>query len=232
MASSAVRPEYEALSRDMEHVAAHFGLVFDEAMRADLASLARTFETIDRHVDATPTSAARAVLCARIVGALRDGPGPAVLDPELAERLAWVRGVYGDRTGAFADELARFFGVSERLRTTSSRRTYISCVLGEARCASTMTLMLDPRLRGAEFARFFEVLSEVANLVDKLHDVRDDRRRGEIAIRPGVRVHARLAGTFAARSARLLRMSPRPLELARWGARYLREVTPAEPLRA
>ena len=94
-------------------------------------------------------------------------------------------------------------------------------VLDEAAPACALTLDVAARVATAEFARFFAVLSEVANLVDKLHDVRGDRRRGEIAVRPGARLHAALAFALLSRGARLLWLAPRPLALVAWGARYL-----------
>ena len=71
------------------------------------------------------------------------------------------------------------------------------------------------------FARFFRALSEVANLVDKLHDVRGDRSRGEIAVAPGLALHLRLLAAFAVRLPALLRLSLRPLQLISWGTTYL-----------
>ena len=94
-------------------------------------------------------------------------------------------------------------------------------MLDEAAPACALTLHVAARVASPEFARFFAVLSEVANLVDKLHDVRGDRRRGEIAVRPGARLHAALLAAFVVRGAKLLWMAPRPLALMRWGARYL-----------
>jgi hypothetical protein len=85
----------------------------------------------------------------------------------------------------------------------------VRCVLGEARAAVAMMIHV------------LGVLAEAANLVDKLHDVRADRRRGEIALSPGLELHARLFGALVRRAVRLLVTSPRPFRLVAWGARYL-----------
>ena len=51
MTPTSVRPEYEALARDLERLAAYFDVAFDEPLRRHLVLLSRTFETLDRHVD-------------------------------------------------------------------------------------------------------------------------------------------------------------------------------------
>ena len=107
------------------------------------------------------------------------------------------------------------------LRTATDARAFVRAVLDEAAPACALTLVVAAEASTVEFARFFAVLSEVANLVDKLHDVRGDRRRGEIAVRAGVRLHATLLAAFATRVARLLWMAPRPLALVVWGMRHI-----------
>ncbi|HEY8087071.1 MAG TPA: hypothetical protein VIF09_04485, partial [Polyangiaceae bacterium] len=222
-----VRPEYEALARDFRALAAQFDLGVDDALERDLVLVAAAFETIDRHVDATPDAAARGRLCAAILRALRDGTGEGAVRRELACTLAAVRArlVLASALGPFADQLARFFVRSERLRLTASGAEFVRCVLDEARCAAEMTLLAAPAIDVPRFARFFRVLSEIANLVDKLRDVRGDRARGEIAVRPGPVLHLRLLAAFAARVPLLLFLARRPLHLVAWGARYVLPAT-------
>ena len=218
---SAVRPEYEALARDLERLAASFDVVFDEPLRHNLVLLSRTFETIDRHVDDTVDPAARAALCEAVLRVF-DGDAK-TLPAEVAERVAWARAVLEPRgtLAAFVAALRSFFEVSETLRTTRDTSVYLASVLGEARCAAEMTLLVGRDLDVPRFGRFFRVLSEVANLVDKIHDVRRDRRRGKIAIDAGVWVHVRLLAAFVVRGPWLLALYPRPLRLIAWGATYL-----------
>ena len=218
---SAVRPEYEALARDLERLAASFDVVFDEPLRRNLVLLSRTFETIDRHVDDTVDPAARAALCEAVLRAF-DGDAK-TLPAEVAERVAWARAVLEPRgtSATFVAALRSFFEVSEALRTTRDTSVYLASVLGEAGCAAEMTLLVGRDLDVPRFGRFFRVLSEVANLVDKIHDVRRDRRRGEIAIDAGVWVHVRLLAAFVVRGPLLLALCPRPLRLIAWGATYL-----------
>ena len=216
-----VRPEYERLGRDFPALAAHFGIRVDAALAGELVELIGVFEAVDRHVDSINDAAARAELAASIVRAIRD---EAALDGELGASLAALRRLTA-RGGALpagvVGSVERFFARSETLRTTTCARTFVQAVVEEAAPACELALLVAARVSDAEFARFFAVLSEVANLVDKLHDVRRDRRRGEIAVRAGTRLHARLAAAFLVRCALLLRLAPRPLSLIVWGARYL-----------
>jgi hypothetical protein len=220
-----VRPEYERLGRDFPALAAHFGIAVDAALAGELVELIAVFETVDRHVDSINDAAARAQLAASIVRALRaEAALDDELDRELGASLAALRRLTA-RGGALPADVVgnveRFFARSETLRTTTDARTFVQAVVDEAAPACELALLVAARVTDAEFARFFAVLSEVANLVDKLHDVRGDRRRGEIAVRTGTRLHARLVAAFVVRCALLLRLAPRPLSLIVWGARYL-----------
>ena len=217
---TAVRPEYETLARDFPALAAQFGITVDQALAGELVRLMAAFETVDRHVDALDDAEARVALGRAIVRALR---GDASLGGELGARLAELHALVS-RGGAVehvAGGVERFFACSERLRTTTDARVFVQAVLDEAASAAELTLAIARRIASPEFAQFFAVLSEVANLVDKLHDVRADRRRGEIALRAGGRLHARLLAAFIVRCATLLYIAPRPLRLVVWGARYL-----------
>jgi hypothetical protein len=216
----AVRTEYETLARDFPALAAQFGIAVDDALERELVGLMAAFETVDRHVDALADASARLALGRAIVRALR---GDVSLDGELGARLDQLHAQL--RRGGAVDRVAggveRFFAHSELLRTTTDARVFVQAVLDEAARASEMTLAVAERVATEEFARFFARLSEVANLVDKLHDVRGDRRRGEIAVRAGTRLHARLLLAFVVRCASLLLLAPKPLTLVAWGARYL-----------
>jgi hypothetical protein len=220
-----VRPEYEALARDFHGLAGPFEIPVDDALERDLVLVAAAFEAIDRHVDATEDAEERAQLCAAIVQELRDGSAgcaATVVPREVAGVLADVRARLGRAAaGVFANHLARFFVRSEDLRRTASGAEYVCCVADEARCAAEMTLLVVPVASGSRFARFFRVLAVIANIVDKLHDVRGDFARGEIRVEPGLRLYLRLLAAFVVRVPRLLLLARRRLRLITWGVRYL-----------
>jgi hypothetical protein len=219
----AVRSEYETLARDFPALAAQFGIAVDDVLEGELVGLMAAFETVDRHVDALADADARLALGHAIVGALRGERSDLALDGELGARLDTLHAqlVRGGAVERVAGGVERFFAHSELLRTTTDARVFVQAVLDEAARASDLTLAVAERVATDQFARFFARLSEVANLVDKLHDVRGDRRRGEIAVRAGTRLHARLLGAFVVRCATLLVLAPKPLRLVAWGARYL-----------
>jgi len=218
-----VRPEYEALAHDFRALAAPFDLPVDASLERDLVLVAASFEAIDRHVDATPDAADRGLLCASILTALREATGGDPGRAELAATLAAIRARLVDLgvLDEFVSHLARFFVRSEALRGTASAGEFVRCVLDEARCAAAMALLVVPAAGQARFFRFFRVLSEIANLVDKVHDVRDDWSRGEMAVQPGIFLHVRLVAAFAIRLPALLVLARRPFHLFAWGAKYV-----------
>jgi hypothetical protein len=221
-----VRPEYEALAHDFRALAAPFHLAVDESLERDLVLVAASFEAIDRHVDATPDTEDRALLGASILSALREGTAGELVRSELAATLAEIRArlVTLEALDAFTVQLATFFVRSEALRQTADGGEFVRCVLDEARCAAAMTLLVvvvRPTAEVTRFFRFFRILAEIANLVDKLHDVRGDHKRGEIAVRAGVGLHARLFVAFAMRLPSLLVLASSPWWLIVWGARYV-----------
>jgi hypothetical protein len=224
--SGAVRQEYEALARDFGVLAAQFGVTVDDALQRDLVLVAAAFETVDRHVDTTPCAVDRARLCAAITRSLREGHTEGLLCgncADLAPTLIALRSrlLALSALEAFVVQVDRFFVRSEELRLTQSGAEFVRCVLDEARCAGKMTLLLILAAGSTRFPRFFLVLSQIANLVDKLHDVRGDWARGEIAVRPSFGLHLRLLTAFAIRLPELFLLSTRPFRLVVWGVRFV-----------
>ena len=225
-AACEVRPEYEALAHDFRALAEPFDLTVDESLERDLVLVAASFEAIDRYVDATRDGLERVRLGDAILSALREATPGDLPRGDLAATLAAIRArlVTLGALDAFVTHLARFFVRSEALRRTVSAGEFIRCVLDEARCAAEMTLLVVSARRmvgTTRFFRFFRVLSEIANLVDKLHDVRGDWERGEMAVRPGMGLRVRLLAAFAIHLPLLLFLARRPWKLIAWGARYV-----------
>jgi hypothetical protein len=223
MSAGTPRPEYEALARDFRSLAAPFDLGVDDTVERDLVLVVTAFEAADRHVDATQDASERRALCATVLRVLREGAEDERVAGDLSQALSNLR-AHLRRLGAldgFTRHLAQFFVHTETLRLTRSGAEYLRCVLDEARAAGHMTLIAVPAVAIPRFGRFFLVLSEIANLVDKLHDVRGDHARGEIAVRPGIALHLRLLAAFARRVPVLLSLTPRPLRLVAWGMRYV-----------
>jgi hypothetical protein len=217
---AAVRREYEAMTRRFFELAERFGAPFDARARADLLSTIHAFEAMDRHVDAIADAAARRAAFERLV--TRIAGESCDLDAELAHHAAILDGMLTASTRAtFLAELRRFFEHTEVLRQTTEAATYELSILEEARATAAMTTCIVPCLANPPWPRVFARLAETANLVDKLHDVRADRRSGEIAIEPGVRLHLRLVRAFVRSALSVVIQSPRPLSMVRWGLPFL-----------
>lgn len=217
---SEARPEYATLARDLAWIAADFGVALDGAAQARVVGLAVCFEAIDRHLDETGEDAARARLSeslVRGVGGRGDAPLPAPVEPHAA----WLRDALGAERPAFARALSRFFACTEALRRSTRAEEFVRCVREEARCAAEMIVAIAAPLGAPRFARFLGRLAVVANLVDKLKDVRGDAARGEVRIAPGPWLHLRMLAELALRAPALVLFAPRPVRLAWWGARHM-----------
>jgi hypothetical protein len=217
---SAVRREYETMTRRFFELAERFDAPFDAQARADLLATIRAFEAMDRHIDAIADRATRHAaferLAAHLAGATCE------LDAELVRHARILSGMLTASTRArFVAHLQRFFVHSERLRQTTEAAIYELSILEEARATAAMTTCIVPCLGHPPWPRVFARLAETANLVDKLHDVRADRRAGEVAIDPGLRLHLRLVGAFLRSALLVVIESPRPLSMLRWGIPFL-----------
>ena len=109
------------------------------------------------------------------------------------------RGIYErlcELAGALLDN-------SEQMRTARHQRKYIKCMLKEGRLMVGMLLLILADVSTTRFDSFMRLLSEPANLGDKLRDAGRDFRNGEIAIRPTWWFHARLSYEFLKRTVRL-----------------------------
>jgi hypothetical protein len=214
------RPEYARMGADFERLAGAFGVRLPPDVRDDVRLLAACIECVDRVIDATDDAAERARLGASIVRALRDGDPVDLQDAGLRGRMAELRALVVRRgvSAAFARLAAEVLDNTERARACSSRDEYIERVVHEGRLAARMALLVAGDTCAGDFARFLLAVAEPANLVDKLVDARGDAARGEIALAPDVRLHARLVVEILRRLPALLRIHPRPAWLLAWGA--------------
>lgn len=216
-----IRLEYEDMTRRFFELGEQFGSPFDLRTREALLAAIRAFEAMDRHVDAIATRPDRENALERIVARL-EGTDVA-LAPELAahtDALARLLDESDIRT-RFIRALSTFFVHTETLRATTDRSTYARCIVEEARATAAMTACLVPALYQPPWSRWFVRLAETANLLDKLHDVRADRRAGEITIDPGLRLYLRLVTAFVRSALGTMLAAPRPLSVVRWGIPFI-----------
>jgi hypothetical protein len=177
-------------------------------------------ECFDRHLDAIPSAPARQDFGGALLGQLSgDGRQPVPLEPEVALQAARLREVLvaGDALAAFLGFARAALTNTELMRTTPSRDVYLECVRREGVLTVELTLAVlgadaPPRLAG-----FLRAVAELGNLFDKLVDARGDHRRGELTVRPGVRLHLRLLAALVARVPSAAARHPSFLRFARWG---------------
>lgn len=218
---SEVRLEYVELAQHLEFLRGAFDLPCSPTQQRDVATTLAAFECIDRHYDVVGDAPARRALGAAVIGALRGET--AIESRELQAQVDRLRAVFAAHRAIerCAELMRRFIDATERVRAARSAATYVAGVQDEGRLTSEMVLLLLEPERAVAFTRFFSALGVVANLVDKLCDVRRDHRAGEVALRPGVRVHARLVAAFVRGAVRVIAAFPERRALAMWGVRYL-----------
>ncbi len=211
-----MRPEYARLARDFVRLASMFGIKVDEVATRDVATLAAGIEWVDRVMDAMPKRGDRERLGARALAAVAGGDD---VDPTLTALREVV--VRRDVVPPFAEAVREVLAVSASMREATDVDSFASSVAREGQLTAEMALLISGLGSHRAFARFFRLLGEPANFVDKLLDVRGDHARGEMGLRPTVLLHLRLASEIARRLPRLIACSPRPVWVMAWGASYL-----------
>ena len=123
---------------------------------------------------------------------------------------------------------ARFVGLvgatlanTETIRTTRRPRVYLDGIEREGELAAEMALLLMRPYASPRLVEFFRAIASPANLVDKVIDARADFRRGELAMRPGIWLHARLVRRMLRRVPRAAARHPHRLWFVAWSRRWL-----------
>jgi hypothetical protein len=222
--SAAVRREYFKLPRDLAVLTRSFGIILPLELQRDAAVLTFAIECADRLLDSIPLADRRARFRADVLSCLRRQTfSNEDLTLELVGWLGRLRKVgerrnIHERLCQMADEL---LDNSECMRTARDHRQFVECALKEGRLMVGMLLLILAGVSTARFDSFMRLLSEPANLGDKLRDARADFRSGEISVEPTWRFHARLSYEFLKRTARLAPFSLLNWRLAGWGVRSL-----------
>jgi hypothetical protein len=203
-----VRREYRALVERFPALGATFGCTLPAHVLYDLRDFTLALECIDRELDARPEREQRVELGEMILAGAVDSP------PELARHVARLHEL---ASPALWSAARRALTNSERMRATRDVREYVACIEEEGRLTVEMMLAIIGPWSTPALARFLRSVAELANLVDKLVDARDDFRSGELAIAPGVAVHARLAAAALARLPGAIVTHPSALRFAAWG---------------
>lgn len=218
-----MRSEYVRLADELPSLARQFGCVLPPAAAADVREFTLALECIDRVLDGIAAATERAALARAILDGLEGAPVGDGVDEELRAHLGRLAALVRRRRllPRFGRLGAGALANTERMRTTRDAREFIECVRVEGRLTVEMTLLVaGPHLDG-DCARFLRGVAELCNLYDKLKDARGDFRRGEMALPPGTRLHARLLGAMLRRLPTAARLHPHVGGFLRWGLGFL-----------
>jgi hypothetical protein len=207
-----VRPEYRMLAERFPELGAVFGCAIPANVSRELVDFTLALECIDRELDARDSLHRSELGDAVLAGTVVD-------PPELARHVARLHELAPPALWAAA---RRALANSERMRATHSIRDYIACIEEEGRLTVEMLLAIVGPWCSPELQRFLHRVAELANLVDKLVDARADFRRGELAIAPGLALHAHLVAALLARVPGALAAHPSWPRFAAWGLSFVR----------
>ena len=218
------RPEYVALVDGLPALMRDLGSTITPANLRDVRVFMLALEHIDRVLDAIVDRADRRAFGERLLAAIANGDAR-FSDIELGELYAVLarRG----RTAAFV-ALARTALVnSERMRTTRDAHEYLDAIELEGRLTVELVLLFVDPDAGPAVAAFLRAVGDIANLFDKLIDMRADHRRGELALRPSIRLHARVLARILRRLPSVAATHPRRLRFVGWSVGWVRRMLAA-----
>jgi hypothetical protein len=217
------RPEYGRLAEEFRLLARAFGHDLAPRIVGDVARLTSAIERIDRWVDEACLAAVRRERWRGVIAILSEEPGVPRLPAELADAAHDLRRLGRERHGrARIRRIVRDEAkTSERIRGARSAAVYVRAVEREGRLTAALALIVAGASCGPSFRRFFFRLAAPANLVDKILDAKEDHARGEIALRPGVRLYGALLWALLRRVVMLLATTPRFVLVLGLARRYL-----------
>lgn len=216
------RPEYAKLADDLPELARQFGWQPPAHILRDVREFTLALDCIDQELDAMSDPEARRRFGLDVLRCL-SGDEPAAVRREGLDRVERLSGILAARgLSALFCRLARAaLDNSERMRLTRDPAAYLACVEREGRLTVELTVLLLGEEASPGLVRFLRAVAEIGNLVDKLVDARRDHWRGELALRPGLRVHARLTIALVRRIPRALSCHPQRGQVVAWGVGWI-----------
>jgi hypothetical protein len=216
-----VREEWSRLASDLRMLAAVFGDELSDEAWEDVAVYTRAVECLDRFVDPLPSARERAAWVGGAIDVLRGND--ASLPAELTSKALALRAVLARRDvlDPFCDKLHEVFVCSEALRAVRTRRKYVALTMEEGYLGADLFLVIVRRDLSPGLARFVRDVAGPANVVDNLRDATRDHADGILPLRPGVRLHLRLAAAFLRHGIPVVWNSPAPARFLAWGMREL-----------
>jgi hypothetical protein len=223
--SAEARREYFRLPGDLAELARGFQINLPREHHRDAAVLVFSIECVDRVLDSLSEADERKRFSAAVIALLK---GEAVLEivvfsSEIRQWLDALRKIIQRRQ--IRPEFCRVTGAllanCEEMRRTRNPAAFVDGAAREGRLMVELLLLILGDVATPNFTEFMREVGEPANLGDKLRDARRDFSAGELAIRPGLKFHARLAYEMFRRVLSLaFRFSGRGRVLA-WGLKSL-----------
>jgi hypothetical protein len=227
---AAARPEYTALVTGLPALMRDFDCELSPATLADVGVFVAALECVDRVLDPLPTPAAREALTATVLAAIAGEP---VRTPdELGARLGDLHAVLRrrDRIHAFLGLARAILGNTEHMRTTRDARAYLEAIEREGVLMVELALIVFGDAASPRFAEFLRSVAGPANLLDKLLDMRADRRSGELALDATAWLHARVLARMVRGVPRVIANHPHVVALVRWGVAWIGRMAARAPM--
>lgn len=219
------RREYLRLPGDLAELASGFQVELLQEHYRDAAVLVFSIECVDRVLDSLPEADDRRRFSVAVIALLNGETvaNDAVFSPEIRRWLAALREIIQRRriTREFCRVTGTLLANCEEMRHTRNPAAFIEGAAREGRLMVELLLLILGNVATPKFTEFMRGVGEPANLGDKLRDARRDFSAGELAIKPGLIFHARLAyETFRRVFSLAFRFSGRGRVLA-WGLKSL-----------
>lgn len=220
------REEWTRLAQDMRMLVRLFDFELPQDTWSDVDVYTRAIDCFDRVIDGIDDDNTRKhagsllIECLLIDDTLFSSSAVSKkVEQEMNEKLSALRRILRRRevTVAFCEKMKEALSCSEALRDVDTLRRYVFLSNKEGALASELLVILLGNEAPPSFQNFLVAVGGPANVLDNFRDARRDFQEGVLPLRPGVRLHLRLAASFMRHGLRALRRTPAPLRLARWG---------------
>lgn len=191
------RREYFRLPGDLAKLARGFRVELPPEHSRDAAALVFSIECVDRVIDSLSEAHDRKRFSASVIALLKGETvaNDGAFSPEIRQWLARLREIIQRRriTPEFCRVTGTLLANCEEMRHTRNPAFYVEGATREGRLMVELLLLILGDVATPKFTEFMRGVGGPANLGDKLRDARRDFSAGELAIKPDLIFHARLA---------------------------------------
>ena len=223
-----VRAVYRKLHSDFHVLTKPFGIPISHELNGDLAHLIAALDVVDRELDEIEEFNRRKSFGEALIGYLRGKFSVVAYEPapaELVTRMHSLRNIIVRREiqSEFCDTVATILKHTEAKRQTNDKCQMIRHLVTEWRSTGHLTILLLGKQSTKKFEEFFYLACEMMPAIDTIQDARSDYRKGQIKIRPGLGLYAKLFLVFVFPLPKLLCLFPARWSLFKYGVSFLLE---------